>query len=246
MCPIYSIDGAAAADSSTHLTSSIPGAFYGDMELMRSTQSVKLFSSCLVAVCTMQLLLLMLKLLGSFSDDGSGSVDDDGNGGTTPVPPDTPPSDQPVNKDNNIEDSSGLFFMQVLMNTLGLYVGLIGVRSANTLQLATARAYFYGLIVVGTMWLALRFVWAIQSVDLGYDAETGPPQGGGGNGGSGDGTGAGGDGDGTGEQLTMSKSELVYMVSLSLMIYLSVWSVCFLRASQFYNALRRLEGETTR
>ncbi len=48
------------------------------------------------------------------------------------------------------------------MNVLGLYVGLLGVRSANTLQLASTKAYFYGLLAVGTLWLSLRIIWAIN------------------------------------------------------------------------------------
>jgi hypothetical protein len=46
---------------------------------MRAVQSVKLFSSCLVAICTMQLLLLLLRVMDAWQDDGTsnGSSTDD-------------------------------------------------------------------------------------------------------------------------------------------------------------------------
>jgi len=104
----------------------------------------------------------------------------------------------------------------------------------------TRQTYFLGLVAVGTLWLSLRVIWAINSVELGYDADLGPqpqpPP-------SGNGTDSGDipDGDGGGVP-AMDRSELIYMVTLSCMIYACVWSVCFLRASQFYNLLRRANG----
>lgn len=100
---------------------------------------------------------------------------------------------------------------------------------------------------MGTLWLSLRVIWAIQSVNLGYDADIGPQPGGGGGppSGSDNGTQPGGDEDGGGGIQQMDRSELMYMVTLSCMIYVCVWSVCFLRAATFYNLLRASHGAPT-
>ena len=89
-------------------------------------------------------------------------------------------------------------------------------------------------------------IWAIQSVNLGYDADIGPPPNGGPPSGSSNGTEPGGDDDGGGGGgiQQMDRSELVYMVTLSCMIYVCVWSVCFLRAATFFNLLRASHGAT--
>jgi hypothetical protein len=101
----------------------------GDPELMRATQSVKLFSSCLVAICAMQLLFLLLRLFGSWEDEGVPSLDDD----AAPAAPHPSPSTQQQANDG------ALFFLQLALNTLGIYVGLIGARSAHTLQPQAAK-----------------------------------------------------------------------------------------------------------
>ena len=113
---------------------------------------------------------------------------------------------------------------------------------SNTITYTTHRqTYFYGLVAVGTLWLSLRIIWAINTVNLGYDADLGPqpPLGPGGNDNN-NGTDSGGGGGGADDgQVEPSRSELIYMVSLSVMIYTMVWGLCFLRASQFFNLLRR-------
>jgi hypothetical protein len=79
----------------------MPG--FGDPELIRSTHSVRLLSSCLVAVCTMQLLLLFLRLMAQWQgmDGGGGQPagDDDQDGGGKETA--------------NVEDSSAMLFLQV-------------------------------------------------------------------------------------------------------------------------------------
>jgi hypothetical protein len=81
--PRPSSSSSTPAGPSTHLTGDhrhdTQLALYGDPELMRAVQSVKLFSSCLVAICTMQLLLLLLRVMDAWQDDGTsnGSSTDD-------------------------------------------------------------------------------------------------------------------------------------------------------------------------
>ena len=74
-------------------------------------------------------LLLLLRLLNSWQDESDGSGDDDSQAGTSPK----------GHPHGGVQDDSALFFMQVLLNTLGIYVGLIGARSANSLQPQAAR-----------------------------------------------------------------------------------------------------------
>lgn len=226
----------------THLNPyGLPSSF-GDPELIRSTHSVKLFSSCLVAICAMQLLLLGLQMLAAWSmgAGGGGEVpapgDEDGGGGE-------PGAKGAGGKGGGgVDGGSALLILQVMMNTLGLYVGLVGIRSANTLQLQSTKVYVYGLLVVGTAWMASRIIWAVNSVNLGYDVDVGPqPSASSPPPGAGNGTDDGGGGGGEAYQ-QMDRGELIYMVSLSCFLYSLVWGVCFMRASQFYTLVRRANG----
>lgn len=75
----------------------------------------------------------------------------------------------------------------------------------------------------------------------GYDTEVGPPPkpaagDGGSSSGSGDGSGGGG-ADGGDNGADVPRSELIYMVTLSVMVYVGLWSICWLRASQFSRRL---------
>ena len=80
-------------------------ASFGDPELIRSTHSVRLLSSCLVAVCTMQLLLLFLRLMAQWQ-----GLDDGGGGGQQPAGGD---DDADGRQPTNVEDSSAMLFLQV-------------------------------------------------------------------------------------------------------------------------------------
>jgi hypothetical protein len=37
----------------------------------------------------------------------------------------------------------------------------------------------------------------------------------------------------------MTRSQLIYMVTLSVLVYVGLWGVCWLRASQFQRAVTR-------
>lgn len=127
---------------------------YPDPDLLRSSNSVKLFSSCLVAVCTMQLLLLFLKLLDNYDEESAGG----GNGTSGNTNPTATPQD----------DMSGFTFLsQCILNSMGIYAGALGARSANTLNPNLTRRYFYWLVLVGTTWICLRIIWAINTVEAG-------------------------------------------------------------------------------
>ena len=95
--------------------------------------------------------------------------------------------------------------------------------------------------------MASRIIWAINSVSSGYDVDVGPqpsssspssPP----SNGTDSGGGGGSEGGGGVEYQQMDRGELIYMVSLSCFLYSLVWGVCFLRASQFYNLVRRANG----
>lgn len=142
--------GAGLGDATSHFTININNGPSIDGDLTRASNSVKLFSSCLVAICTMQMLLLMLELLGSWQTESTG-------GGTT-TPGDDDPTKQSGRVDTRgptLDDDSATFFLQVLLNSLGIYIGIIGVRSAHTLDLRLAKAYFYGLLLVGALWITV-------------------------------------------------------------------------------------------
>jgi len=117
----------------THLNPfGLPSSF-GDPELIRSTQSVRLLSSCLVAICAMQLLLLSLQILASWSI-GGGTEGGGGKGGGTPIPGGGDDDNGGAEDkgqgggEGGGEGGGAMFFLQVVMNTLGLYVGLVGIR----------------------------------------------------------------------------------------------------------------------
>lgn len=108
----------------THLNPfGLPSSF-GDPELLRSTHSVKLFSSCLVAICAMQLLLLSLQLVASWSMGGG----TEGRGGEVPPIPGGDDDNDGVSEEKGAEEIGAVFVLQVMMNILGLYVGLVGIR----------------------------------------------------------------------------------------------------------------------
>ena len=115
--------------------------------------------------------------------------------------------------------------------------------SANTLQLQSTKVYVYGLLVVGTAWMSSRIIWAINSVNSGYDVDVGPQSSSPPPSSSSNGTDSGDGGGGGGvEYQQMDRGELIYMVSLTLFLYSLVWGMCFLRASQFYTLVRRANG----
>ncbi|GAB5029975.1 neural cell expressed [Nannochloropsis oceanica] len=234
-------EGGVAIGPGTHLNPfGLPSSF-GDPELLRSTHSVKLFSSCLVAICAMQLLLLSLQLVASWSMGGG----TEGRGGEVPPIPGGDDDNDGVSEEKGAEEIGAVFVLQVMMNILGLYVGLVGIRSANTLQLQSSKIYLYGLLVVGTAWMATRIIWAINSVTSGYDVDVGPTPSSTPPDSPSNGTDAGGgdsDGGGDVEYQQMDRGELIYMVSLSCFLYSLVWGVCFFRASQFYTLVRRANG----
>lgn len=93
----------------------------------------------------------MLELLGSWQTESA-------TGGGTTAPGDDDPTKQSGRVDTRgptLDDDSATFFLQVLLNSLGIYIGIIGVRSAHTLDLRLAKAYFYGLLLVGALWITV-------------------------------------------------------------------------------------------
>merc|ERR1711998_41132 len=115
-------------------------------------------------------------------------------------------------------------FTASLRDVAILCVGSAGVKGSNTLDPATVRTYCYGLALLGSIYILNEFyvlvVVAVQGVnpalsmdDYPHDdgAEDGPP--------------------------ATSRKTLVTQVLLSLMITVSIWSICFYRAFRFNRAL---------
>lgn len=111
------------------------------------------------------------------------------------------------------------------VDALGIYVGSAGVKGSNNLDPTTVRTYCYGLALLGSIYILNEFyvlvVVAVQGVNPALSMDDYPR-----------------DDEGTEDSPpAASRKTLVTQVLLSLMITVSIWSICFYRAFRFNRAL---------
>ncbi len=114
---------------------------------------VKMFSALLILICAMQMLTLFTIMAGiqtvpvqAGEDDGhdpTDPADTGGGGGET--------------RGYEIRRWKNSDYVDLGMSMAGLWVGLTGIKAAQTASYATARLYFVTLVMVGIVWVAFSY-----------------------------------------------------------------------------------------
>jgi hypothetical protein len=135
--------------------------------------------------------------------------------------------------------------LEAVVNSLGVIVGMAGIKGTSTLNEDEVRNYCYGLLVVGVLYV-VSDIWGLVRVmkmsasdfakdepesadDAGGPTSVDDPNGEdgeGGNGGSGE------------DDASLRRDDTVGAASTSLIFTVMIWSLCFYRAFQFRTRLR--------
>mmetsp|Transcript_49405 Transcript_49405/g.63381 ORF Transcript_49405/g.63381 Transcript_49405/m.63381 type:complete len:357 (+) Transcript_49405:95-1165(+) len=119
--------------------------------------------------------------------------------------------------------------VELVVNVLGVIVGVYGIQGTNTLNQDKVKQYCIGLIIVGTLYIGIDLYRLVRSFTTHPDN----------NNSNDDGEGEGGDSkDKNDDEVYVgTDNDTIGAASFSLFFTLSIWSICFYRAFQFRHHL---------
>lgn len=115
-------------------------------EIFQAQQRIRLLAFLLLFICSMNVLTLATIFLGPSAQEDS--FDD------VPGPPGDPTQITPEASARSWKRSD---VWNMLLGLVGVYFGLLGIRSSTETGLNIARRYFYGLLATGIIWISLQY-----------------------------------------------------------------------------------------
>jgi len=188
-------------------------------EIFEAQHRVKIFSFLLMIISSMELLTLMTLFLGVQTEEESNSPYG-GGGDTTTLPPgnptDTPPSSGGGGNSNmqmRVWQNSDYF--DTVISAFGFYVSLLGIRATteNTLQLA--KRYFICVTIAGVLSDCYYYYLNIQATSK----------------------------QASNRNQHLDPTELYTTSFVQILLPLTVWLLCIIRAHQFQVLIREAEVE---
>mmetsp|Transcript_20665 Transcript_20665/g.44864 ORF Transcript_20665/g.44864 Transcript_20665/m.44864 type:complete len:446 (-) Transcript_20665:259-1596(-) len=183
-------------------------------EIFEAQHRVKIFSFLLMIISSMELLTLMTLFVGVQAEDPTGYGGGSNNAGAPPGnPTDAPPSSSTDSMQMRTWQNSDYF--DTMISAFGFYVSLLGIKATteNTLQLA--RRYCLCLVTAGIGYNCYYYYTNIQQEEKHADESNHP----------------------------MSPSELYTTAFMGILLPLTVWLLCIIRAYQFQSLIREAEVE---
>lgn len=182
-------------------------------EIFEAQHRVKILSFLLMIISSMELLTLMTLFVGVQAEDPTGY----GGGSAGSLPPgnptDTPPSSNNASMQMRTWQNSDYF--DTLISAFGFYVALLGIKatSENTIQLANR--YCLCLVVVGIGYNCYYYYTNIQQEEKHAQERN--------------------------QQI--GSTELYTTAFIGILLPLTVWLLCIMRAFQFQSLIREAEVE---
>ena len=195
----------------------------------RHSRQIQMLSIMLVTVCSLQLIMFCMDIIFIIAN-----------------PEDAMEEDSLGHPSFNLY--FGLYIVQSIFYMVGIYTGYIGLRSVLTLDLKTVRRYYNCLLFVAIGCLLLRFTWAFFLTNYDYDIgglnrpiESQPEE---------EPIEETGkeieddniiDSDVVEENEGVGKLGISSIVILTMVIYLSIWGLCVVKARAFKNSVERMQ-----
>ena len=183
-------------------------------EIFEAQHRVKIFSFLLMIISSMELLTLMTLFVGMSAEDPTGY----GGGGSGPPPgnpTDVPPSGSNNSMGGQMRTWQNSDYFDAVISAFGFYVSLLGIKATteNTLQLA--KRYFLCLCVAGVSFNAYYFYMNAQA-EKKHAQE---------------------------RNQQIATSDLYTTAFVGILLPMTVWLLCIIRAYQFQHLIREAELE---
>ena len=187
-------------------------------EIFEAQHRVKIFSFLLMIICAMELLTLVTLFVGMAAEDptGYGPGSNNNNAGPPPGnPTDAPPSGGSANAQMQMRTWQNSDYFDAIISAFGFYVSLLGIKATteNTLQLA--KQYFVCLVVAAIGFNSYYFYTGVQAEEKNAEQRN----------------------------RTMDDSELYTSAFVGILLPLTIWLLCVIRAYQFHQLIREAEIE---
>ena len=220
-CVVVSLDENTSSTSTKSGSSQLPQiVLYHRESKLRSSIFVsgcfvKLLSTLLLIICSMELLALFTILLGVPDDTTVDLVDDR-------VAPALRDDDTLVHPDAGEPRSwQNSDYFDLCLSVFGFYVAILGIKATNENTLRLAQQYLICIIIVGCLWNSFYFYLNVQAEEV-ADAkriakttdDAIPP---------------------------MTNKDFLVQAFFAVIIPAMVWVVCCLQAYQFYSLLHVVE-----
>lgn len=196
----------------------------GSTDFLEAQNSVKLFSFMLLIISSIELMSLIAIAMGvpqkssdtvypgALEDDVFAPIPSDPTGNSTDPSGDGSSQSMASSQGWTIENS-----LDLVVSTIGVFVGLVGLRASNETTLRLAKQYLYGTVVAGVTWMLFQYLMTFELDEAEYKQKHGDED--------------------------FSKADIM-QAALSVMVLPGmVWFLCVVRAWQFQYLLREAERE---
>mmetsp|Transcript_30116 Transcript_30116/g.54576 ORF Transcript_30116/g.54576 Transcript_30116/m.54576 type:complete len:438 (-) Transcript_30116:51-1364(-) len=183
-------------------------------EIFEAQHRVKIFSFLLMIISSMELLTLMTLFVGVQAEDPTGYGGGSAGGAPPGNPTDAPPSEA-SNASLQMRTWQNSDYFDTVISAFGFYVSLLGIKATteNTLQLA--KRYFLCLVVAGIGYNCYYYYTNVQQEEK-HALE---------------------------RSQQIGPSELYTTAFFGILLPLTVWLLCIIRAYQFQSLIREAEVE---
>ena len=201
----------------------------GSTHYMEAQNNVKLFSFMLLIISSVELLNLLAIAMGVPQEESTNSFTPDQDDIFPPDPYDS----NSGNNSSNIPSTDGMnityqewgvdTWVDLVINTAGVYVALLGLRATTHNTLKLARRYLYGLFLVGTSWLIFNYFISFEINEAVEEKRE--------------------ENDTDGSYPDETRQDIAFDTLSVMVLPCMVWCMCCLRAWQFQYLLREAEEE---
>ncbi|KAL7555089.1 hypothetical protein ACHAWF_018802, partial [Thalassiosira exigua] len=186
-------------------------------EIFEAQHRVKIFSFLLMIVCSMELLTLMTLFVGMQAEDPTGYGG--GSGGGSAGPPPGNPTDAPPSTGTDTSLQMRMWqdsdYFDAAISSFGFYVSLLGIKATTENTLSLARQYFLCLVAAGIGFNAYYYYMNVAAEQK-HARE---------------------------RDQRVDGGELYTTAFLGILLPLTVWTLCIVRAHQFQSLIREAERE---
>lgn len=183
-------------------------------EIFEAQHRVKIFSFLLMIISSMELLTLMTLFVGVQSEENPYGY---GGGGEVPPgnPTDTPPSSSSQNNNMQIRTWQNSDYADAVISAFGFYVALLGIKATTENTLKLAKQYFACIIVAAIASNCYYYYLNVQQEER-FAQQNNKP---------------------------IDQNQLYSDAFAGILLPLTVWVLCVIRAYQFQSLIREAEQE---
>jgi hypothetical protein len=184
-------------------------------EIFEAQHRVKLFSFLLMIISSMELLTVMTLFVGNQGENEDGAGGELPPGNPTDIPPSHANDPDPYNNDMEMRTWQDSDYFDALISAFGLYVSLLGIKATTENTLRLARRYLLCLSVAGVCSNCYYYYLNVDAQSRQAEAH----------------------------DQTIEGSALYATAFVGILLPLTVWMMCIIRAYQFQSLIREAEVE---